>query len=392
MQKSQTSKNIIPFIDYVPAELKENNRWEIIFYAKDPYETNPTKQLKRKRHRVKPMPNIRERRKHAKHIVANLNKKLQTGWTPFIQDDNTKLFTKLFDVFDIYIRQIEQQVDKDSLRSDTLRAYKSYINNMKAFMTETSRKECFVVDFKEGLCREFLDMIFYERNNSARTHNNYLAFIGVFTRWAVKRRYLKVDFTSLISKIKQGDKKRTIIPKEAREKIFNYLTEINPAYATLCKAAFYCLIRRTEFTKLKVADVILKNGIINVPAEASKNRKSQIVTIPLELINDLAIHLKTANNTDYLFSANDFKPGTAILNPKKISDVWIKTRKHLKFNSTYHWYSLKDTGITNYLQLGIPTIDVKNQARHYSISQTEQYLPKHILKAVGNIQSAKLNF
>ncbi|WP_370407944.1 hypothetical protein [Tenacibaculum dicentrarchi] len=36
MQKSQTSKNIIPFIDYVPAELKENNRWEITFYAKDP--------------------------------------------------------------------------------------------------------------------------------------------------------------------------------------------------------------------------------------------------------------------------------------------------------------------------------------------------------------------
>ncbi|WP_233898365.1 tyrosine-type recombinase/integrase [Tenacibaculum piscium] len=392
MQKSQTSKNIIPFIDYVPAELKENNRWEIIFYAKDPYEINPTKQLKRKRHRVKPMSNIRERRKYAKQIVANLNKKLQIGWTPFIQDDNTKLFTKLFDVFDIYIRQIEQQVDKDSLRSDTLRAYKSYINNMKAFIKETNREGCFVIDFKEGLCREFLDMIFYERNNSARTHNNYLAFIGVFTRWAIKRRYLKVDFTSLISKIKQGDKKRTIIPKEAREQIFNYLTKTNTAYATLCKTAFYCLIRRTELTKLKVSDIILKNGIINVPAEASKNRKSQIVTIPLELINDLAIHLKSANNTDYLFSADDFKPGTSILNPKKISDVWIKTRKQLKFNDTYHWYSLKDTGINNYLQLGIPTVDVKNQARHYSISQTEQYLPKHILKAVGNIQSAKLNF
>ncbi|PKH50876.1 integrase [Tenacibaculum sp. Bg11-29] len=392
MSKPQFPKKLIPFIDYIPAELKENKTWEIIYYAIDPYEVDPNKKLKRKRNRVKKIENKTERRKHAVRIIANLNSKLQTGWTPFIQDQNIKSFANLFDVFDIFIKQIEQQIIKGALREDTLRAYKSYINNLKEFLKKEKKQDCFVTDFNETLSRDFLDMIFYQRKNSARTHNNYLAFIGIFTRWLIKRRYINVDFTSLLSKIKQNEKKRTIIPKTERELIFNHLKKTNYHYGVLCQTAFYCLIRRTELTKLKVKDVILSNGIINVPAEASKNRKSQIVTIPLDIMTILAKHLSKANNSDYLFSADSFKPGSQKGDPKKISDTWTKLRKELKFNQTYQWYSLKDTGITNYLQLGIPTIDVKNQARHYSIKQTEEYLPKNIFKAIGNIQSAKLNF
>ncbi|MDO6813838.1 tyrosine-type recombinase/integrase [Tenacibaculum soleae] len=392
MSKSQNSKKLIAFVDYIPAELKENKTWEIVYYAIDPLETDSFKRLKRKRNRVKPISNITERRKFAKRIIANLNEKLAKGWTPFLHEQNVKVYTKLFDAFDIFIKQLEQKISKGALRKDTLRAYSSYIKNIKGFYEAEGKEDCFVTDFNEEYSRKFLDVIFYERENSARTHNNYLGFIGVFTRWLIKRRYINVDFTSLLSKIKQGDKKRTIIPQQDRVGIFNYLEKKNFHYGVLCQTAFYCLIRRTEFTKLKVKDVILANGIINVPAEASKNRKSQIVTIPLDIINSLATHLSTANNDDYLFSCNNYKPGKEQLTPRKISYTWDKLRKTLKLADTYQWYSLKDTGITNYLQLGIPTIDVKNQARHSSIQQTEEYLPKNIFKAIGNIQSAKLNF
>ncbi|WP_394369958.1 tyrosine-type recombinase/integrase [Tenacibaculum finnmarkense] len=173
--------------------------------------------------------------------------------------------------------------------------------------------------------------------------------------------------------------------------MFNHLKETNKHYFALCYTAFYCLIRRTELSKLKVADVLLKNGIISISADVSKNRKSQVVTIPSQLIHVLIDHLKNANNHDFLFSDDNFKPGETQLEPKKISDTWSKYKKKLNFSKFYQWYSLKDTGITNYLHLGIPTIDVRNQARHYSIKQTEEYLPKTILKASGTIQSAKLD-
>ncbi|WP_233897822.1 tyrosine-type recombinase/integrase [Tenacibaculum piscium] len=391
MSKLQKS-NLLPFINYVPAELKENKVWEIVYYAIDPYESDPSRRLKRKRHRVKYIKNKRERRIYAKSIIARLNDQLMRGWTPYKQaQEKPTEKIKLFDVFDIYLHQINQQTIKDSLRPDTLRAYTSYIKNLKVYLTFKKQSNCNVYFFNERFCRSFLDMIFYERKNSARTHNNYLGFISLFNRWLIKRDYIKVDFTGFIDKIRVSEKRRTIIPLKERTEIFNHLEKDNKHYFALCYTAFYCLIRRTELTKLKVGDVILKNGIISIPADVSKNRKSQIVTIPSQLIHVLIEHLKNAKNSDFLFSDDNFKPGETQLEPKKISDTWSKYKKQLKFSKFYQWYSLKDTGITNYLHLGIPTIDVRNQARHYSIKQTEEYLPKTVFKASGNIQKARLN-
>ncbi|MBE7690670.1 tyrosine-type recombinase/integrase [Tenacibaculum piscium] len=398
MSKLKNSNSLLPFIDYIPAELKENKIWKIVYYALDPYETKANKRLKIKRHRVKNLKCKKTRRIYAQTIVAKLNEQLMRGWTPFDRANNEPKQeqkplkkVKLFDVFDNYLHQINQQTAKKSLRPDTLRAYTSYIKNLKAFLIEKKQANCEVSHFNEKFCRDFLDMIFYERKNSARTHNNYLGFISLFNRWLIKRDYLKVDFTSFIDKIRVSEKIRTIIPLKERTEIFNHLEEDNKHYFALCYTAFYCLIRRTELSKLKVVDVILKNGVINIPANVSKNRKSQIVTIPTQLIHVLIEHLKNAKNSDFLFSDDNFKPGEKQLEPKKISDTWTKYKKQLNFSNSYQWYSLKDTGITNYLHLGIPTIDVRNQARHYSIKQTEEYLPKTILKASTNIQKAKLD-
>ncbi|SOU87829.1 tyrosine-type recombinase/integrase [Tenacibaculum dicentrarchi] len=398
MSKLQNSNSLLPFIDYIPAELKENKVWEIVYHALDPYETKEHKRLKRKRHRVRYFKCKKTRRIYAQSIIIKLNKQLMRGWTPFNRVNNSpkqeqKLLkkVKLFDVFDNYLHQINQQTAKKSLRPDTLRAYTSYIKNLKAFLIEKKQANCEVSHFNEKFCRDFLDMIFYERKNSARTHNNYLGFLSLFNKWLIKRDYLKSDFTSYIDKIKISEKTRTIIPLKDRTAIFNHLEKDNKHYFALCYTAFYCLIRRTELSKLKVSDVILKNAVINIPANVSKNRKSQVVTIPNQLIHVLVDHLQNAKNDDFLFSDDNFKAGEKQLEPKKISDTWTKYKKHLKFSNSYQWYSLKDTGITNYLHLGIPTIDVRNQARHYSIKQTEEYLPKTILKASGNIQKAKLD-
>lgn len=392
MSTTQKSPKALLFVDYIPAELRENSRWEIIYYAIDPFETNPEKKLKRKRHRVKPMENKTERRKLAKRIINNINSKLTQGWTPFLNEKNVKAFSRIFDVFEIFLNQTQQQYKKEVIRKDTLRSYRSYINNFKIFLNSIDKNEIFINDLTEEIYRDFLDDIFFERDNSATTHNNYLTFLRTFTRWLIKRKYIAIDISQNITKLKTGEKKRTIIPLEIRNSIFEELKKENFNYFILCYTAFYCLTRRTEITKLKVKDVFLKNGIISIPSEVSKNGKSQIVTIPTELLKYLVIHLRKANNEDYFFSENNFAPGSIQLKPKKISDTWVRFRKLMKFDSKYQWYSLKDTGITNYLQLGLPTIDVKNQARHHSIVQTEAYIPKKIMKAVGNIQSAKLDF
>ena len=66
------------------------------------------------------------------------------------------------------------------------------------------------------------------------------------------------------------------------------------------------------------------------------------------------------------------------MSQKKISDEWNRTRIALKFDKVYQFYSLKDTGITDLLHAGIPSIVVRDQARHYDVSQTDQYAERTI--------------
>ncbi len=200
----QKSTQSIEFVDFVPAELKENKTWEIVYYVKHPI----TKDLKRIRHRVKPLKSTIERRKLAKRMITNINKKLQTGWNKFIEESDTKSFVKVFEAFDTYLIYIKNQVKKEVLRKDTLRAYTSYVNNFKQFLVDKKLNDMFIFDFKEQIIQDFLDEIFFVRDNSATTHNNYLRFLKSFGTWLIKRKYININPAINISRIKEGAKKK----------------------------------------------------------------------------------------------------------------------------------------------------------------------------------------
>ena len=130
---------------------------------------------------------------------------------------------------------------------------------------------------------------------------------------------------------------------------------------------------------------------IFIPKEISKNGKDGIITIPKKLKELLLIHLNGATQEDYLFSSDNFRPGKIQLQPKKISDEWAKMRIILKFKQEYQFYSLKDTGITELFLLNVPTIKIRDQARHHDIKITETYTPRNYT-ADETIRSLNFNF
>ena len=385
MSTSQKNKRAISFVDYVPAELRENKRWEIIYYVNDPFKNV----LKRKANRVRPLKSITERRKLAKRMILEINKKLERGWNPFLNYAEGKGFTKFNDVCKSFLNRTEKEVKNGDKRADTYRSYKSYIKNIQDYLIEIKEHEMFVIKFDDDIVRDFLDAIYYDRDNSARTRNNYLSFIRTFSEWMIKHRYIGNNPTIRIEPLTEKTKTRIVIPDLVRMNIFEHLKIVKPNYYLLCLICYYCLVRRTEITKLKVRDISIKNGIIYVPSDTAKNKKSAPVTIPNILIPDLVDHIKKANLSDYLFSTN-YKAGTIKLAPKKISDEWSRLRKVLDLPKEYQWYSLKDTGITNLLKIGIPLIDVRDQARHHNSMQTDAYTPKEILRANENIRNATI--
>lgn len=385
MSSTQNQKSTISFVDFVPAELRENKRWEIVYYVLDPF----TQKLKRKVNRVRPLQSITERRKLAKRMVLAINRKLERGWNPFINEKQSKAFVKFTDACEVFLSRTEKEVKAGDKRADTLRSYKSFINNICDYLVDINEGKMFVLKFNTELVRDFLDVVYYDRDNSARTRNNYLNFIKTLSEWFIRNGYLAKNPTHRIELVRAAKKVRTVFPEHILKEVFTAMETKNRSFYILNLVAYYCLIRRTELTKLRVRDVLLKNGIIYVTSETAKNKKNMPVTIPDVLMPFLAEHLQTAQLDDFLFSEN-YSSGNMKLKPKKISDEWSKLRKELKLPNKYQWYSLKDTGITNLLKAGVPLIAVRDQARHHSSIQTDAYTPREILVANQNIKSAQI--
>ena len=370
--KSSTKK---VFIDYIPAELKQTNGsdWRVVYYCKVPGK----EEMKRFRKRVPKLNSKKDRERLAKQICLNINNDLKSGWSPFY-DVNTKNEYRLFlDTLNQFSKQTERKLKDKLIRPDSLRAYTSYLNNVKEYMLKNNMENMLSVEFTRDFVVTFLDHIYFERKRSARTHNNYLGFLNLIGVFMEDRKYIPQNPVFKIPKRKVNKKKREVLPHWLRDDIINYCSLKSKAYLTLCLTTYFCFVRRTELTKLLVKHVNIKEGTIFVPGDASKNGRDGTVTITKKLMPLLRNHIDGSNNSFYLFSENNYLPGERQLQPKKISDEWAEMRRKMNLDSKYQFYSLKDTGITNLLLMGVPAKKVRDQARHYDIRVTESYISRN---------------
>ena len=319
------TKSRIPLVNFVPAELKKGKVWRIEFYVEDP--TTEDDRLKRIQRRVKPIQNLRERERYGKRMAAEVNRKLERGWNPIIEQEAPGALRRLKDVKETYLNNLKKQVKDQTLRPDTLRAYTSYLENIFEFLRSTDNENLFCLKWDRAIVGEFLDYIYYDRDNSPRTYNNYLGFISTFSTWLIRKGFVKANPAQAFKKKPKGEKKRQIFSREDLQIIFSEVSKRDQYFYTIISMIYYQLTRRTEMTKIRVSDISLANRTILLRPEVSKNKKRQTVTIVKEFIPILAIHLTKASNSDFLFSANNFLPGCEALEPKKISDTWAKFRK-----------------------------------------------------------------
>lgn len=376
MQNSQNFSsqgfNAIAFVDYKPAELKINKQWLVVYYTKHPI----TGELDRFRVTVPVMKNRAQRVIHGKEIALGINEKLKKGWLPYYSETGSNEF-KTFEFCKAqFLEQTKKEIAKNSKRPDTLRTYTSNLNMISTYVREKKVKLNMVLEFNTSFVVNFLDYVFFERNNSARTHNNHLRFIATFVNYCKSRGYLKENFVSAITKKREDEKIRQILTPEIKNKLKDSKKE-NKNYYTLCMATYFCFLRRTELTKLNVCDVNIEKNYIYISREKSKNRKDEHITIPTAYLEMIKAHVQNAKPDDYLFSNNNFATGKIQLNPKKVSDTWAKFRVQKNVETIYQFYSLKDTGITDLLNCGIPAIKVRDQARHYDLRITESYTARN---------------
>ena len=367
MPKNNKQSSIIPMVAFKPAELRIGTDWLIVYYAKDPQ----SDKLVRFRNRVPKMSNKKERLRFAQKMIETLNEQLYSGWSPYM--GNLTEVKTIDYCFDYYLKTLSKELSDGVKRKSTCNNYKHFITAFTEYLSIYQKNAKFISDISTLICDHFLDRIYIEKEKSARTYNFYLMCMRTFFNFCLSKGFIKENPVKN-TKSKTIKEKTRVVLNQKEKKQLQLLREDNFHFYVFCMTTYYCFIRPNELKKLKVEHVNIEKSYITIPSSISKNRKTENVTIPNIFIEELKEHIGKASKDLFLFGKK-FVPGKqAVTN---LFYHWEKVRKEYHFRKEVQFYSLKDTGITDMLNAGVPAIKVRDQARHSDLKITEIYTARN---------------
>jgi len=134
---------------------------------------------------------------------------------------------------------------------------------------------------------------------------------------------------------------------------------------------FYCFLRPAEIVRLQFRDILWDHDLIVMPGTKTKNKKSQVVILPVHLKMNLKDWDRNYPDNYYLFSTR-LKPGTKEIAPTRIAGAWRRYAD--KFGIDKRIYDFKHTGNGFAFDQGFNTRDIQLQNRHHSLDETQNYL------------------
>lgn len=384
IEKNQKGEKKMPkmFVNFRPAEVFHNKKETYIYY----YVINPmTNKMERKRNRFNHIKGQQERLKYARMVCAAINQKLYEGWNPFYDEIASEANMTLGAALDKFLAE-----KKKDVRPDTMRVYTSIVGIFRKWLEDRGVVDSPCFTFNKKMAERYLRHLADNPKMGNRSYNNYLRCLKTVFLYMQKREYIK-DNPFADFELKRCDKKlRTIIPREDRERIKKYVQENNPVFYYVMLMCYQLFVRPKEILMLKVGMYNPVDNLLTIPPEISKNHNARVLALPDEL-KEYFLTLQDYPGNWYIFSDEDtFKPGKVLLNSKRIGRIWGYIRDELKLPASYQFYSLKDTGITEMLEAGVPAKFVKELADHHSLEMTERYTHKSEAKKI--LEWNKLEF
>ena len=364
-----------PLVDYKKCVLSEGVDWVIVYYVRDP----DTGKLRRMRIKINSIKSIRERRKVAREMMAAIDQKLVLGWNPLTERRAPMAFTTLYEAYDAYLKVKGKEMEESSIRT-----YSSLLKSFKEWLSDERIDE---KSYANSVSRDMATMYMnkVELEKSPKTFNNYLGFFKGMYTWMIDKGYTDVNpFDKIQKKSKKaiGKKNRRMLTDEELAGVIEFLKKENREYLAMCMMCYCCFIRPKEIALLRCRDIDLKKQLIHIDDSIAKNDNESYRTIPNEMIPLLQCLDLTSHPDWYLFGDHplwDFSPSRKQVCSRKIAKYWEwHVRRACGFGQEIKFYSLKDTGITNMLDKGIPINLVQQQADHSSVAMTAIYVGKRV--------------
>lgn len=376
------------FIGYIPPIWKKNPSFgEYIEYQV----LNPaTMKMERQRIRLTKLSTKFKSRVefkgHVMKIISDLTGKLAGGWTPYGETQDVREFTPICVAIDAYIE------DKGrDLRQASMVSYTSVANILMDWLKANGLGEMASHLLNHRIAMRFMDELLKRPKFNNNTYNTYLKKYRACFSWMVLHGYCKENpFEKIPTRMKQ-EKQRGLIPKDAREKVLNFVRQSDmPNYEIVMHLVFTSLIRPSEIERLQVRDIDLKNKCIHVPPEKAKTHKERFAPLSDDCINLLIPLLAKGTKPDWYIINSQYECGPKPAYHGMFKKHWMKIRKACELPNDMQLYSLKDSGITELLESGLDPLTVMKAADHHDLTTTTKYASHRDNDMINKVRRANV--
>lgn len=357
-------------VKFRPAQYFPGKDSYVGYYVVNPF----TNKMVRKKIKLNHIANARERKRYALRLAFEVNVKLYDGWNPFIEESNANS-KKLSDAVALFLDDKSK-----SIRPDSFRCYKSYGKIFLEWCRSTRMSDEYCFSFDKIHATRLLESM-ENKGVSNKSYNNYLSFFFTLFAYFTERGWCAKNPFDGIKHKRVDEKRRMTISSDDRKAIVDYFERHNlHGYVVMMRLCFQCLIRPKEMLMLRLSDINVDNGIITIRADVAKNHHQREVALPKDLIEYFK---QFSNKNQRLFAfSSGYVPGSKMLCSRDSGRTWSIMRNDLKFPKEYQFYSLKDSGITEMLEKGVPAKFVKELADHHSLEMTEKYTHRSNAKRI----------
>lgn len=370
------------YFQFMPARLVKGRRWYVEFYQTNP--VTMSRERIREYCQMNRIKDLSERQNFAIRFINELNTKLLPYGYPYVE------VAKLPAA--ITVQNAVDMAYKIKCRSDRAKTGGTYGTVVKYFMSyvvKVGREHSHLKEFTFRDAMMFMDHLVMDKKIKARTYNNYRMFLTALWNELIERGYVSENPWSRVKKQKATDKSRLMISNRDAQIILDEAHHTHKMIFLSILLLYYCFIRPEEQRGMRVHMIDLQNGSIYLPGDITKNKKSEMITIPKAILPYLyEIGLDRWHRNDFIFGSHlrphaTLKCGANALNlhHKKILDRLYQSKK-LHSISGISIYSWKDTGAMALIRAGIDAYEVMRQMRHSDLSTTQKYL-----KSLSNINT-----
>lgn len=353
---------------YVPAKLVQNNWRLFIEYWVWSFEKDD---LVRRRKSGFEGTTQKDKIRDAKNQIHQINQLLSSGYMvgkgPGFPKDQKISMRK---AFNIAVKGKQQTVGERGKQ-----AYTSFRNIFFKYLEDANKINMPVKDFNRREALLFFDWLFEVRKVSNKTRNNYKGLLRALCSEMIEREIITQNPLKGIADLPTSSTKNIPFTPDEQNILEEFLIRSMPELYLFTRFSYFGFMRPIEILRMRIKHIDLKNRIILVRANQSKNKKQMPVVITSQLYDIIKeINISQYPGSWHLFSKK-LKPGPTEWVRNRVSELHKEAlEKTSLYNHELTLYSWKHTGNCNAYRAGIDIKSLQQQNRHSSLEMTEIYL------------------